>query len=369
MSTTRHHIFDPLNLAALLTLGAVAFSMRYYDPARQSAAWLLLGLFSLAFLSLSLFPPRLRRVEHAVIAVMPVIALALIALDPKPGTAPVLLVIWIAVAFSDWSPRVATIALVVVDTLYYLILKYVAGFGAPLMSVLIFAGFQAFAALCMHYARSAERARDALARVNADLLATRALLADSARDAERLRVARELHDVAGHKLTAMRLNLRALGEDPAFADHPQVRIAEQLSGELLGDIRNVVQALRDGGQLDLETALRALAAPMPRPRLRLTIADDVRVTDPAIAEAVLRLVQEALTNAAKHANADTLDVRLQRDGDVLHVAIEDDGRVHEGWREGNGIAGMRERLAALQGRLRFARSPRGAMRIDAELPA
>lgn len=64
-----------------------------------------------------------------------------------------------------------------------------------------------------------------------------------------------------------------------------------------------------------------------------------------------------------------LDVRLQRDGDVLHVAIEDDGRVHEGWREGNGIAGMRERLAALQGRLRFARSPRGAMRIDAELPA
>jgi len=369
MSTTRRHIYDPLNLAALLTLGAVAFSMRYYDPARQTTAWLLLGLFSLGFLSLSLFPPRLRRVEHAVIAAMPVIALALIALDPKPGTAPVLLVIWIAVAFSDWSPRVATVALVVVDTLYYLILKYVAGFGAPLMSVLIFAGFQAFAALCMHYARSAERARDALARVNADLLATRALLADSARDAERLRVARELHDVAGHKLTAMRLNLRALGEDPAFAAHPQVRIAEQLSGELLGDIRNVVQALRDSGHLDLATALRALAAPMPRPRLRLDIADDVRVADPAIAEAVLRLVQEALTNAARHADADTLDVTLQRDGGVLHVTIEDDGRVREGWREGNGIAGMRERLAALQGRLQLARSPRGAMRIHAELPA
>ncbi|MCD9097569.1 sensor histidine kinase [Luteimonas fraxinea] len=366
---TPRRLFEPLNLAALLTHGAVAFSMRYYDPARQTAAWLLLGAFAAGFLSRSLWPPRLRRVEHVVIVTLPVIALALIAVDPKPGTAPVLLVIWVAVAFSDWSPRVATVALIVVDTVYYLILKYIAGFGAPLMSVLIFAGFQAFAALCMHYARSAERTRDALSRVNADLLATRALLADSARDAERLRVARELHDVAGHKLTAMRLNLRALVDEPAFADNPQLRIAEQLSGELLGDIRNVVQALRDSGGLDLATALRALAAPMPRPRLRLTIADDVRVSDPAIAEAVLRLVQEALTNAAKHADADTLDVALHREGARLHVTIEDDGRVRDGWREGNGIAGMRERLAGLQGRVRLARNASGAMRIDAELPA
>jgi len=362
-------LLEPLNLAALLTLGAVAFSMRYVDPARQATAWMLLGLFSLGFLSLSVWPPRLRRVEHLVIAALPVVALALIALDPKPGTAPVLLVIWVGVAFSDWSPRAATVALVVVDTIYYLILKHIAGFGAPLMAVLIFAGFQIFAALCMHYARSAEHARDTLARVNADLLATRALLADSARDAERVRVARELHDVAGHKLTAMRLNLRALADAPAFAGNPQLRIAEQLSGELLGDIRNVVQALRDSGGLDLATALRALAAPMPRPRLRLTMADDVRVDDPAIAEAVLRLVQEALTNAAKHADADTLDVALHRDGDVLHVTIEDDGRVRADWREGNGIAGMRERLAALHGRVRLARNPSGAMRIDAELPA
>ena len=149
----------------------------------------------------------------------------------------------------------------------------------------------------------------------------------------------------------------------------RVRIAEQLSGELLGDIRNVVQALRDGGGLDLATALRALAAPMPRPRLRLDIADDVHVTDPAIAEALLRLVQEALTNAAKHTDATVLDVTLHRDGGVLHVTIEDDGRVRDGWREGNGIAGMRERLAALHGRVCLQRNPRGAMRIEAELPA
>ncbi|UNK44206.1 histidine kinase [Luteimonas sp. S4-F44] len=367
--TQPRRLFEPLNLAALLTLGAVAYSVRYYEPGRQATAWLLLGLFAVGFLSLSLWPPRLRRVKHAVVALLPIIALALIALAPKPGTAPILLVVWIAAAFSHWPPRAATVALVLADVVYYLILKHIAGFGAPLMVVLIFAGFQAFAGLCMHYARSAERTRDTLSRVNADLLATRALLADSARDAERLRVARELHDVAGHKLTAMRLNLRALVDEPALADNPQLRVAEQLSGELLADIRNVVQALRERGGLDLATALRALAAPMPRPVLRLSIADDVQVTDPAIAEAVLRLVQEALTNAAKHADADTLDVALHRADGVLHVTIEDDGLVREDWREGNGIAGMRERLVALQGRVRLARNAHGGMRIDAELPA
>lgn len=365
----RSRLLNPLNLAALLTLGAISLSIRYFDEGSRPLAWCLLGLFAAGFLSLSLWPPRLRLAEHAVLAALPVIALALIALDPRIGTAPVLLVIWAGAVFADWPSRRAVLAVLAVNVAYYLVLKHAGGLRAPLMSVLIFIGFQAFAALCMHYARSAERARDALAQVNADLLATRALLADSARDAERLRVARELHDVAGHKLTAMRLNLRALADEPGFAGNAQLRIAEQLSGELLGDIRNVVQALRDSGGLDLATALRALAAPMPRPRLQLDIADDVRVTDPAIAEAVLRLVQEALTNAARHADADTLDVALHRDGDVLHVTIEDDGHVREGWREGNGICGMRERLAALHGRLRLARTARGAMRIDAELPA
>ncbi|MDR6990123.1 signal transduction histidine kinase [Luteimonas sp. 3794] len=365
----RRRLLNPLNFAALLTIAAVAPSMRLYDADHRALAWALLAAFSLGFLSLSVWPPRLRWAEHLVIGLLPVIALVLIGLDARAGAVQVLLVIWAAVAFADWPTRQAVAAVIVVDIVYYVLLRHMGDFRAPLQIVLSFAGFQAFAALCMYYARSAEHARDALSRVNADLLATRALLADSARDAERLRVARELHDVAGHKLTAMRLNLRALADEPAFADHPQLRIAEQLSGELLGDIRNVVQALRDSGGLDLATALRALAAPMPRPRLRLTIADDVRVSDPAIAEAVLRLVQEALTNAAKHADADTLDVTLHRNGDLLYVTIEDDGRMREGWREGNGIAGMRERLAALQGRVRLVRNPSGAMRIDAELPA
>lgn len=83
-----------------------------------------------------------------------------------------------------------------------------------------------------------------------------------------------------------------------------MRVAEQLSQELLGDIRSVVQAIRDSRGLDLHAARRALGASMQKPALDIVIDDGVRVDDPAQAEALLRLVQEALTNAARHAGAD-----------------------------------------------------------------
>src|SRR3546814_9600105 len=84
-----------------------------------------------------------------------------------------------------------------------------------------------------------------------------------------------------------------------------------------------------------------LAAPLPRPALRLEIDDDVQVTDPGVAEAILRLVQEALTNSARHADADVVHVRLARDGEAIPARIEDDGRLRGAGSEGNGLAGTR----------------------------
>src|SRR3546814_18563567 len=79
---------------------------------------------------------------------------------------------------------------------------------------------------------------------------------DAARDAERVRVARELHDVAGHKLTALTLNLRALAADPQLGAREEVPVSQQLARELLGDLRGVVQALRDPRGPDLAPALQ-----------------------------------------------------------------------------------------------------------------
>src|SRR5687767_11576678 len=266
------NLLEPLNIAALLTFAAVSVSMRFMAPERQLLGWCLLVAWLLAFVAQSLLGNERRRqpLFHGLLAVELVVAMVLIWIDPRPGTAQVLLVIWTAQMAAAYSLRRAVVAVLLVDVVYYLLVRD-AGYRSPLSVTVINFGFQLFAALCAYYAVSAEQARDRLVLVNADLLATRALLADSARDAERLRVARELHDVAGHKLTALTLNLRALAADPALAQRHELDIAQRMSAELLGDIRNVVQALRDSTGLDLGTALRALAAPMPRPSLELTI--------------------------------------------------------------------------------------------------
>lgn len=360
-------LLQPLNLAALLTLGTVALSIHGELGDARPLGWTLLAAFSLLFLLLEPIAARpwLRAACYAVLAML---ALGVVALAPRTGTSPVILVILLAALAMDYPPgRVLLVAAALNIALYLLLAA--AGHPAPGLKVTLYLGFQAFAALVAHYARSAERARDRLALVNADLLATRALLADSARDAERLRVARELHDVAGHKLTALTLNLRALAAEPGLAGHAGLDVARQLAGELMGDLRQVVQQLREDRGLDLATALHALAAPLPRPALRLDIADDVRIGDPQVAEALLRMVQEALTNSARHGQARHLDVAIRRDGPRIVVCIEDDGRLQAPLREGNGLAGMRERLAEAGGSLALSASPSGALKIDASLPA
>ena len=357
-------LLHPLNLAGFITWLAVAMSLHGGDhPAWRNdvllAAWL--G----AFLACNCATDRHSALRIGSLLVEAGTALALVALAGNPGTAPVLLVVLVAQLAMTWSLRVVLPIAVVLNLAVYVLWDR-DGHPNPLALVLSYGGFQLFAALTSHYARSAEDARDRLARVNADLLATRALLDDAVRDRERLRVARELHDVAGHTLTALRLNLRAL---LAQTPSPQLALAEQLSADLLGEIRNVVHALRDARGLDIDTALRALAAPFPRPVLRLLVADDVAIADPALADAVLRTVQEALTNAARHGQAGHLDVHLARDGERLRLRIEDDGHARLPLREGHGLTGMRERVDALGGELHIGHGIAGGVRIDAVLPA
>ena len=366
MPSRLRRFLNPLNLAGLLTWAAVATTVRWGDPDTLSMRWSAALLFLFVFFANDLFDRDSARFRWGSSLVGAFAALWLVWLSPRDGASPVLLVMLVAKMAHALQPRAVACVAVALNVALYLILRE-KGHPAPITVAVLYAGFQAFAALTMHYARSAEDARDRLARVNADLLATRALLADSSRDAERLRVARELHDVAGHKLTALRLNLRALASENAAA--PQLKLAEQLSAELLGDIRGVVHALRDVDGLDIATALRALAAPFPRPRLELAIDDAVRITDPALAEVVLRLVQEGLTNSARHADAAILRVALSRQGNAIRLHIEDDGRLQGRLREGNGLTGMRERIEERGGRVAFVRGERGALCIDAELPA
>ena len=359
-------LWHPLSIAGLLAWSAIGLELVRGRPITPEwlAAPLPMALplaLHLLFLTLFLWPAKSRAVVLGQLAT----ALLLMLLQ-RTGALPILLVIVMAQVTHLWPVRQAALIFVACNALMYLIYAHVWHFVAPLTMTVMHMSFQAFAAVTSWYAVSAERARDALATINAELLGTRVLLDAGVRDSERLRISRELHDVAGHKLTALKLNLRALQHKPAFAQTAELDLAAELADELLQDIRAVVQQLRLHDDPPLREALAALVQPMPRPALVLELDDEAEHLSMAETEVVLRCVQEALTNAARHADADRLHVRLRRVGPYWWMDIHDDGKALPKPGQGNGLNGMRERIEALGGQLEW-RAARG-MPLSAHWP-
>ena len=238
------------------------------------------------------------------------LALIPIALRPN-GAGSILLVLWAAMVAARYEGRSLWLWIGTVNLIAALVMwAFWPAADYLWITWMAYVSFQAFAALVMRYAAQSERmserlrqANTALASINAELLGTRSLLDASVRDSERLRISRELHDVAGHKLTALKLNLKALQRNPTFAGSEELGVAADLSDELLQDIRAVVQQLRLHDAPPLRDALLALAAPFPQLSLALQLDESAARMSITEAEAVLRCVQEALTNAARHGNA------------------------------------------------------------------
>jgi len=288
--------------------------------------------------------------DYPLLAVEGLSTLALCVVWPR-NMAPILAIVFIAdCAMLMRAPMLITVGLAF-NTALWFIAAVVWKMSHAWRFLLVYLGFQLFAALTAWYAKRAERTAAELQQTNAHLLATRSLLEESARDRERLRLARELHDVAGHKLTALKLNLTALERAGDAAVQPSIKVVSQLATELLDDIRGVVAQIRQHDGLDLRQALTQLIVPLPSPRIHLTVADDARVDSVAQAEALLRVVQEGLTNIVRHAHADNAWIDLRREGDMVRLSIRDDGRGIMPLREGFGLQGMRERLDAVGGTL------------------
>src|SRR5712691_967798 len=166
---------------------------------------------------------------------------------------------------------------------------------------LIFGAFQLFALGAARLAVSESRAREELARVNAELAATQALLAESARIGERLRISRELHDSLGHAVTALSLQLEVASHLAEGKANEHVAEAREQAKKLMADLRAAVSALREGAALDLRPALAALAESVSRPCVHLTVPEDMGLQDAARAHALFRCVQEIVTNVVRHA--------------------------------------------------------------------
>lgn len=238
-----------------------------------------------------------------------------------------------------------------------------------IFQALVYLGFSVLTFVTAVIAQQQADARDEQRQLNAELRATRVLLAESTRMAERMRIARELHDLMGHHLTALSLNLevtRHLVSAPA-AEH--VDVAQTIAKRLLTDVREVVSELRENDSMDLTAALHELATGVPGLDVRLNLPPRFSVQDPRRAEVVLRCAQEIITNAVRHARAEHLWVRFERTAEgELWLEARDDGRGSDALRPGNGLNGMRERLAEFGGRLTITTASDRGFALDAWLP-
>jgi signal transduction histidine kinase len=241
--------------------------------------------------------------------------------------------------------------------------------GNALLQSSIYLGISVLAFVVAMVASQQSRERERQRQLNSELRATRALLAESSRIAERMRISRELHDLVGHHLTALTLNLEVASHlaQPPAADH--IRKAQGTAKQLLADVRNVVSELRQDAELDLTRAIHSLIEGVPGLRVHLTMPPRFAVEDPQRAQVLLRWVQEVLTNTVRHAQARNLWLRIERTEDgALCLDARDDGRGAPNLKPGNGLIGMRERLAEVGGTLEIPDAQPRGFRLQAWLP-
>jgi signal transduction histidine kinase len=240
-------------------------------------------------------------------------------------------------------------------------------FDALLQSGL-YIGFSGFTFVTSLVARQQADSREEQRRLNSELRATRTLLTESSRIGERMRISRELHDLVGHHLTALSLNLEVASHLVSGNAQEHVRQAQSVAKLLLSDVREVVSQLREDDAIDLTEALKTLVEGVPGLAIHLQLPLRFAVDDPRRAQVLLRCAQEIITNALRHANARNLWLSFERDGAELAIHARDDGRGSGELQQGNGLTGMRERLAQIGGRLSITTARNSGFALDAWLP-
>ena len=231
-----------------------------------------------------------------------------------------------------------------------------------------FLGISLFAFMSSVVVLRQNAARDELRRVNSELQATQSLLEENTRIAERVRIARELHDLVGHHLTALTLNLEVVTHlvDGKVLEH--VQQAHSLARLLLADVREVVSDMRQDDMVNLADALHTLTEGVPKPSIHLDLPSQDVMTEPQRAQVLLRCVQEMITNSVRHARAENLWIRLSMTRDGLAMSARDDGIGADKVAVGNGLLGMAERLKQLDGKLEIESEPGAGFALHVWLP-
>jgi signal transduction histidine kinase len=202
---------------------------------------------------------------------------------------------------------------------------------------------------------------------------------DQIRSQERVGLARELHDMVAHHVSAIAVQAQAgrtlAGQRPE-AGLEALAVIEGEASRTLAEMRAMVRVLRDGAPAEYTPQrgvadLVSLARREPVPVVDVEVPGDLDELPLQVDAAVYRLAQEALTNALRHArNASRVEIRVVEGGGRLRLRVTDDGQIDpvRSASHGFGLLGMTERVQLLGGTLLAGPAPGGGWTVDAELP-
>lgn len=305
-----------------------------------------------------------RRFGVAVTVVTVAMAAAVTAAGYSPGGAPAVVALWSLAETRDRRVSLAVLAPVAVFLEVDNVCSPPVSIGAWILG--------AYMQTRRRYVRAVEERAATLEREREqlDLIAAQR---------ERGAIARELHDIVAHSVTVMLIGVRGARDVLETEPHVAARTLERVetsAEQSLAELRRILVLLR--GQHAAETrpqpALADLdemvagyrAAGLP---VRLEITGEPLDLPGGVELSAYRIIEEALTNALKHAGATLATVRLSYGGAELEVRVHDDGTgTGEPGHGGHGLVGMRERVAVLGGDLETGRVPGGGFQVVARLP-
>lgn len=234
--------------------------------------------------------------------------------------------------------------------------------GELVLQIMVFAA--------CHVSVLERRGRLQLAKANAELLATQSLLTETVRVSERMRIARDLHDIVGHHLTALNLHLNLALRQTEEARLESLNLSSELAGSLLAEVRDIVSNERREQDIDLRHALESLCAGIPQPKIQLSFTGALKLHTPAGAHTLFCCIQESISNTMRHSLATDMriDLTSNESGKAIQVLIHDNGQGCQQLKEGNGLQGMRERIAELGGNLLATNHPEAGFMLKINIP-
>lgn len=230
--------------------------------------------------------------------------------------------------------------------------------------------FQAFVFVVGLVAHSEMRARKELATLHRNLSLAQGHLSEAVATAERNRISTQIDARIREHLVALEAHANASIGLLEGAALDAARTVQSLVGQLRVEVATLGESPPASG--DLRQALLVLQKNIPTPRIVLDMDPGLSIASHALNHAIFRIVQEATSNAVRHAEADTLSIQISQSGNGIAVRIQDNGRGAMGMdrnRFGSGLKGIRERVEAFGGTLAVATPPGGGFVLSVHYPS